>query len=144
MVKSTFKKIISSLLGFFGIMTFTSCYGMPVNDDWISLYGKVTGDDDGTAETPAVPIKGIKVTACDSDGNEIASSTTDENGEYYMEFEKSSEEMPNSLVYMFEDTDGAENGSYKTKTVTRELSSEDEIYQNYDVELERDETTSGN
>lgn len=123
-------------------MTFTSCYGMPANEDWFSLYGKVTGDHDGKAETPAVPVKGIRVTARDSDGNEIASSTTDENGEYYMEFEKSSEEMPNSLMYMFEDTDGAENGSYKKKTVTRTLSNTDEISQNYDVELEAD--TSGN
>lgn len=115
MAKNTLKKIITSILGFFGIMTFTSCYGMPVNDDWLSLCGTVTGDHDGKAETPAVPVKGIKVTARYSDGKEIDSSQTGERGMYFMEIDVSSGGAPRLIEYTFEDTDGAENGSYKKK-----------------------------
>lgn len=136
MIKSTFKKIITSILGFFGIMTFTSCYGMPANESWISLSGTVTGDDDGSASTPAVPVKGIRVSVQDSAGNGL-SSLTGEDGMYYMEMETEADVIPAYLTYIFEDIDGEENGSYKKKTETKEFTESGSGSFKVDAVLER-------
>lgn len=137
MIKSTFKKIITSILGFFGIMTFTSCYGMPANENWISLSGTVTGDDDGSASTPAVPVEGIRVSVQDSAGKELAYSQTDEDGMYYMEMETEADVIPAYLTYIFEDIDGEKNGSYKKKTETKEFTESGSGSFKVDAELER-------
>lgn len=137
MIKSTFKKIITSILGFFGIMTFTSCYGMPANESWISLSGTVTGDDDGSASTPAVPVEGIRVSVQDSEENELAFSQTDKDGMYYMEMETEADVIPAYLTYIFEDIDGKENGSYKKKTETKKFTESGSGGFEVDAELER-------
>lgn len=137
MIKSTFKKIITSILGFFGIMTFTSCYGMPANESWISLSGTVTGDDDGSASTSAVPVKGIRVSVQDSAGEELASSLTEEDGTYYMEMETEADVIPAYLTYIFKDIDSKENGSYKKKTETKKFTESGSGSFKVDAELER-------
>lgn len=137
MIKSTFKKIITSILGFFGIMTFTSCYGMPANENWISLSGTVTGDNDGSASTPAVPVEGIRVSVQDSEENELAFSQTNKDGMYYMEMETETDVIPAYLTYIFEDIDGKKNGSYKKKTETKEFTESGSGSFKVDAELER-------
>lgn len=137
MIKSTFKKIITSILGFFGIMTFTSCYGMPANENWISLSGTVTGDDDGNLSTPAVPVEGIRVSVQDSEGNGLAPSLTDKDGTYYMEMETEADVIPAYLIYIFEDIDGKKNGSYKKKTETKKFTESGSGSFKVDAELER-------
>lgn len=118
-------------------MTFTSCYGMPANESWISLSGTVTGDDDGSASTSAVPVKGIRVSVQDSAGEELASSLTEEDGTYYMEMETEADVIPAYLTYIFKDIDSKENGSYKKKTETKKFTESGSGSFKVDAELER-------
>lgn len=134
MRKGTFRKITTSILGFFGIMTFTSCYGMPAN--YTSLHGWVTGDDDGDTSTPAVPVEGIKVSVKDSTGREIATAMTDAGGYYDMEIDELSAELRgDTLTFIFEDIDGEENGSYETQTETKKFTEDGGDTLNVDAEL---------
>ena len=123
MRKGTFRKIISTILGFFGIMTFTSCYGMPAN--YTSLYGQVTGDDDGDTSTAAVPVEGIKVTVKDSADQTIGSTTTDTGGYYDMEIDEPPKSLRGKLTFIFEDIDGKENGSWEAATLPVEFAKSD-------------------
>ena len=116
MREGTFRKIITAILGFFGIMTFTSCYGMPAN--YTSLYGRVTGDDDRDDLTPAVPVQGIQVTVKDSADQTIGSTTTDTDGCSDLEIDEPPKSLRGKLTFTFEDIDGKENGSWETKTET--------------------------
>lgn len=135
MRKSPVQKIITAILGFFGIMTFTSCYGMPAN--YTSLYGKVTGDDDGDDSTLAVPVEGIKVSVKDSADQTLASTETGTDGTYWLEIDEKPEHLwGDNLTFVFEDIDGAENGSYKTKTETKKFTKDDGDSLNVDAVLE--------
>lgn len=116
MRKGSFRKIITAILGFFGIMTFTSCYGMPAN--YTSLYGRVTGNDDEDASTPAVPVQGIQVTVKDSADQTIGSTTTNTDGYYDLEIDEPPKSLRGKLTFTFEDIDGEENDSWETKTET--------------------------
>lgn len=123
-------------------MTFTSCYGMPANENWISLSGTVTGDNDGSASTPAVPVEGIRVSVQDSEENELAFSQTDKDGMYYMEMETEADVIPAYLTYIFKDIDGKKNGSYKKKTETKEFTESGPGSFEVNVVLEHDGTDS--
>ncbi|MDE6774594.1 MAG: radical SAM-associated putative lipoprotein [Treponemataceae bacterium] len=116
MREGSFRKIITAILGFFGIMTFTSCYGMPAN--YTSLYGRVTGDDDRDDLTPAVPVQGIQVTVKDSANQTIGSMTTNADGYYDLEIDEPPKSLRGNLTFTFEDIDGEENGVWETKTET--------------------------
>ena len=133
MRKGTFRKIITAILGFFGIMTFTSCYGMPAN--YTSLYGQVTGDDDGDASSPAVPVEGIKVTVKDSASQTIGSTTTDTDGYYDMEIDEPPKSLRGKLTFIFEDIDGKENGSWEAATLPVEFAKSDGDSLKVDAEL---------
>ncbi|MDE5614217.1 MAG: radical SAM-associated putative lipoprotein [Treponemataceae bacterium] len=133
MRKDSFRKIITAILGFFGIMTFTSCYGMPAN--YTSLYGQVTGDDDGDTSTAAVPVEGIKVTVKDSADQTIGSTTTDTDGYYDMEIDEPPKSLRGKLAFTFEDIDGGQNGSWETKTETIAFTKSDGDSLKVDAEL---------
>ena len=133
MRKGTFRKIISTILGFFGIMTFTSCYGMPAN--YTSLYGQVTGDDDGDTSTASVPVEGIKVTVKDSADQTIGSTTTDTDGYYDMEIDEPPKSLRGKLTFIFEDIDGEKNGSYNMATETIEFTKSDGYSLKVDAKL---------
>lgn len=123
MRESSFRKIITAILGFFGIMTFTSCYGMPAN--YTSLYGRATGDNDGDTSTPAVPVRGIQVTVKDSADQTIGSMTTNTDGYYDLEIDEPPKSLRGNLTFTFEDIDGEENGVWETKTETIEFTKSD-------------------
>ncbi len=133
MHKGTFRKIISTILGFFGIMTFTSCYGMPAN--YTSLYGQVTGDDDGDTSIPAVPVQGIQVTVKDSADQTIGSTTTNTDGYYDMEIDEPPKSLRGKLTFIFEDIDGEKNGSWETKEKIEEFAKSDGDSLKVDAEL---------
>lgn len=137
------RKIITSILGFFGIMAFTSCYGMPAN--YALLCGQVTGDNDGNPKTSAVPVAGIKVSVKDSAGREVASTTTDADGYYGMEIDKPSlEELRgDTLTFIFEDIDDEENGLYEMQTKTGKFTEDGGALLNVDVELKPKPKTEG-
>ena len=110
-IKAGFKKIIAILCNFLGLGLITGCddlvksfaamYGCPPY-----VAGQVTGDIDGNGNLE--PVEGIKVTV-NSDPKE--SDTTDEEGRYYLSHGKG------TFTLTFEDVDGDENGSFKTKKV---------------------------
>lgn len=116
---------ISSLMGTFG-----SClvaYGMPEPVAMYGTYvnynftGRVLGDidKDGTAE----PVKDIKVTlTCTNAQNEKTNTEvkTDEDGKYKINVSEGygwGEEAKYSYEVTFEDVDGDQNGSFKSKTL---------------------------
>lgn len=116
---------ISSLMGTFG-----SClvaYGMPEHVAMYGTYvnysftGRVLGDidKDGTAE----PVKDIKVTltCTDAENNKTTKDvTTNEDGEYKIKVSEGygwGKEAKYSYEVTFEDVDGDQNGSFKSKTL---------------------------
>ena len=110
-IKAGFKKIIAILCNFLGLGLITGC------DDFIKSFaamygcppyvaGHVTGDIDGDGNLE--PVEGIKVTV-NSDPEE--SVKTDEEGRYNLLHGKG------TFTLTFEDVDGDENGSFKTKKV---------------------------
>lgn len=133
----TLVKIGKKLIQIFGISsimgTFGSClvaYGMPEPYDYPSMYGtlinynftgRVLGDidKDGTAE----PVKDIKVTlTCTNAQNEKTNTEvkTDEDGKYKINVREGygwGKEAKYSYEVTFEDVDGDQNGSFKSKTL---------------------------
>lgn len=103
----TWKKIISTILGFLGIGTLVSCYGMPLGYSSVFISGSVNGDIDGDPDTPDQPIPDIEIRV-----NDEYRSTTNIEGKFFfcLDYEG---------VYKvsFVDVDNKENGSFKTKTI---------------------------
>lgn len=138
-IKAGLKKIIAILCNFLGLGLITGCddlvksfaamYGCPPY-----VAGQVTGDIDGDG-TPE-PVEGIKVTVI-SEQDEDVSDTTDEEGRYSLSHGKG------TFTVTFEDIDGEENGSFKTKKVENVEFKADENgwgidSDPLDVELERE------
>ena len=130
-------KIGKKLIQIFGISSFMgtlgSCivaYGMPepyvnpcmygtlVNYD---ISGTVSGDIDGDGNVE--PVKDIKVTltCTDTQNKKTTQETqTDENGKYSITVSEGygwGEEAKYSYKVTFDDVDGEENGSFKSKTI---------------------------
>jgi len=89
-------------------LLFQACYGTPIDNDSVTIHGKVSSKTD-------IPIQGIKVSV-----EHFSSELTNENGNF------------NIYVYgqtsydlQFEDIDGTSNGSYKTLKKTINLSDAD-------------------
>ena len=116
---------ISSLMGTFG-----SClvaYGMPEPVAMYGTYvnynftGTVFGDIDNDGNTE--PVKDIKVTLTCTDAKNkktAKNATTDEDGNYEIKVSEGygwGEEAKYSYEVTFEDVDGEENGSFKSKTI---------------------------
>lgn len=128
---------ISSLMGTFG-----SClvaYGMPEPYETPCMYGtfvnynftgRVLGDidKDGTAE----PVKDIKVTltCTNAENNKTTKNvTTDEDGKYKINVSEGygwGKEAKYSYEVTFDDVDGDQNGSFKSKTIKAEKSDSDD------------------
>lgn len=130
-IKSTCKKVITTLLGLLGVGTLTSCYGCFFPDDFF-LQGTITGDINGDGiieETEYVP--GIQVYVDD----ETEFSISSENGTYY-----TGTIYPGTHTITFKDADGAENGDFKDQTIEIEIK-EDDTYATFDtvkdIKLER-------
>lgn len=91
----TWQKIITAILGVLGIGTLTSCYGMPLNGEFIDFTGKVFYDHDNDPSTDPVPVSGIKVTGettLPRTEPTMDYSLTGENGEFWFSFFKSYED----------------------------------------------------
>ena len=136
-------KIGKKLIQIFGISsimgTFGSClvaYGMPepycmygtlVN---YNFTGRVLGDIDKDGKVE--PVKDIKVTlTCTNAQNEKTNSEvkTDEDGKYKINVSEGygwGEEAKYSYEVTFEDVDGDQNGSFKSKTIKAEKSDSDD------------------
>lgn len=80
-------------------LLFQACYGMPIDDDSVTIQGKVSSKTD-------IPIPGIKVSVESSD------CFTNENGNFFIYLTK--QEL---YKLQFEDVDGPKNGSYKPLTI---------------------------
>ena len=109
----TWQKIVTIILGFLGIGTLTSCYGMPEPSShfvYTTVNGEVWGDVDSNPETPDEPVKGISVCL-----NDKEKTTTDDNG--YFEFSFEYETYGHVVQEVYElslvDKDGTENGNFK-------------------------------
>ncbi len=124
-------KILRKIFTMLGVssvaFTFQACYGMPPIDGegtgfptLESISGKVT------SATTNKPIVGIKVTAGE------LSDTTKSDGSYYIEFSNNSLSEVNLVA---EDVDGAEHGSYATKSKTVTLMVDDRTVENIELEL---------
>ena len=103
----TWKKIISTILGFLGIGTLVSCYGTPYGLGGAYIYGDVYGDVDGNPETPDEPVPDIEVYV-----NDKYQCTTNLEGRFgfFVNYE-------GSYKVSFVDADEAENGSFETKII---------------------------
>ena len=119
----TWKRIVGTILGVFGIGTLTSCYG--VYEDEFDIYGNVKGKVDGTEKT----IEGIEVSLYKrSDSSKINDTKTDKDGYYnFLALEDASYKL------VFKDVDGEKNGSFKQKEVDIEYGG------NFSVTLENAE-----
>ena len=104
----TWKKIISTILGFLGIGTLVSCYGMPLGYDSKYISGSVYGDIDGDPETPDQPIPDIEVRVNDNEYKCI----TNHDGRFYF-----SVDYEGSYKISFIDVDNEENGSFENKII---------------------------
>ncbi len=131
-LKRDFKKVIAGVAAFCGMGVLTSCYGCPMTDESVfPVSGTVMGASEKSVSGISV-VSGIKVTLM-RDGKEIASTETDDSGDYYMEFFYNElEEAEYQLV--FEDIDGEENGTYKTKVQT--VNADGKKYIRLDVQLD--------
>lgn len=110
----TWKKILSLILGFLGIGTLTSCYGMiPMdpNEIPIDFAGIVIGDIEDDDINDPVPIPGIKVSLFSYETN------TDSDG-YFSFSLPPSDKYPIDYEIIFEDVDDEKNGSFKNTTKT--------------------------
>jgi len=76
-------------------LLFQACYGMPMDEESVTIQGKVSSKTD-------IPIPGIKVSVESSD------HFSNENGNFFIYLPKQE-----SYKLQFEDVDGPENGSYK-------------------------------
>lgn len=122
----TWQKIITAILGVLGIGTLTSCYGMPLNGEFIEFTGKVFYDHDNDSSTDPVPVSGIKVTGettLPRTEPTMDYSLTGENGEFWFSFFKSYEDEARAAAptpdytITFTDIDGEDNGNLKDLTV---------------------------
>ncbi len=111
----TAKKTFATAMGILGIGTLTSCYGMPPNQNNSYIEGQVKN---GTSAESVV--KGIKVTLLDSEGNEMYSTTSDENGFYSFNV------LTGGYSVKFEDVDGIEP-EYETQEIPAKSSHPGEI-----------------
>jgi hypothetical protein len=98
-------------------LLFQACYGMPIDDDSVTIQGKVSSKTD-----IPVPIPGIKVSVESSD------HFTNENGNFFIYLPKQE-----SYKLQFEDVDGPENGSYKPLIKTVNL---DDINTTLQIQLD--------
>ena len=113
----TLRKILGSVLGFFGIGALTACYGVDEGRmrDGRMIYGNVTNES-------GEMLSGIKVST-----KEVNSPTTFTKNGYY------SLSLPDSVksctVY-FEDVDGEANGSYQKDSVEVDFNISDVFSEN--------------
>lgn len=122
----TWKKVLGLILGFLGIGTLTSCYGMP--DDFygdlkrpsIDVYinGIVKGDIDGDGQTEPVP--GISVETSRSKTETTNNGSFEILTSYY-------EDSGYDYIY-FSDIDAEENGFFESKYMEPQYSDENVIY----------------
>ena len=150
-LKLTFSKVLvkigKKLIQIFGISsimgTFGSClvaYGMPEPVAMYGTYvnynftGTVLGDIDKDGKTE--PVKDIKVTlTCTNAQNEKTNTEvkTDEEGKYTINVSEGygwGKEAKYSYEVTFEDVDGDQNGSFKSKTIdagTSESSEKEDV-----------------
>ena len=118
----TWKRIVGTILGILGIGTLTSCYGVPEDEFYYDIYGKVTGNINGTEK----PIEDICVELY-KNGKFNKAIHTDSDGWYeFRELEGT------TYMVRFSDTDGAENGSFKTKVIDITLT--DDFHKNITLE----------
>ena len=111
---------------------FHACYGTPYD------YGydiKVTGTV--KSKTTNLPIKGIKVSVA----NSVNYGITDENGhfDFYACISNyggdSEKQIPsNSIPILFADIDGTENGSFTDKEIVIDITGQDEVKINIELE----------
>lgn len=120
------KKIVYSVLGTLGMGTLVSCYGMPVNGFYSCVQGTVM--DSGRNAIPEIQVSVRK------NGYERV-VTTDEDGYYCIEV-LAENDSNYTCTLEFKDIDGAENGSFKTKTEV--IRFDDEMFLQKDVQLEED------
>lgn len=128
----TWKKIVTLILGFLGIGTLTSCYGVlpPLRTKFIT--GTVMGDIDGDGIDE--PVSGIQYTF-------ISDEYSCEGliGSYYPDgrFDIETSKADISFGITFTDIDGEENGSFKTKTITGKSTFDEEYLDLGEIHLEK-------
>lgn len=134
----TWKKIVALILGFLGIGTLTSCYGVlpPLISKVIT--GTVMGDIDGDGIDE--PVSGILYTFITGEyqrregviGNGLS-------GSYYSNgrFEIETSKADISFGITFTDFDGEENGFFKTKTITGKSPYDEEYLDLGEIHLEK-------
>lgn len=106
------RRVLRIMLGFFGLNTFTACYGIASYSPYISVWGKVV---DGRDE----PVQGIKVSGENGKGNEFVTS---EKGEFGYYSHCKADEVPQTLTLKFTDPDGPANGGeFEEKIVSVNL-----------------------
>ncbi|MCR4940066.1 MAG: radical SAM-associated putative lipoprotein [Treponemataceae bacterium] len=116
-------KLAYSILAALGMGTIVSCYGMPVNGYYSSVYGKVTAPGNNA-------LQGIKVTISKGDSHNV--TYTGAEGSYYLEFLVDYDNPAYTIE--FKDVDGSENGSFKTKSDSVSFNNDTIIKK--DIELE--------
>ena len=130
------RKLLRAIFGGISLtavaFVFQACYGMDTDCRFDTrLSGKVM------SKTTNLPIKGIKVTIA----NSVNYGITDENGnfDFYAcihdywgdsEIQVSS----NSIPVLFADIDGTENGSFTNKEIIIDISGQDEVKINIELD----------
>ena len=126
-IRRIWKKVICAVCAVLGIGTLVSCYGMPMNGYYTCVHGKVTDSEDN-------PVQGIQVTVQSVFRNND-NALTDEVGSYSVEV-FALMGRSNIITLEFKDIDGAENGSFKTKSEKLDLNKSIELEKN--IVLEED------
>lgn len=147
----TWKKIVSIVLGFLGIGTLTSCYGMPYIDNPDEMYGcphnkyfvsgTVTGDTDGDGKYE--PLQKIEISVkkidipedgsyggytpySDENGNFVVTVITD-NGYEDENYNPNANRFSATFTDRADNTDDERKVTFKTFEYTFKFDEEDEI-----------------
>lgn len=148
----TWKKIVSLILGFLGIGTLVSCYGMPITENPLGgknylLQGRVYGDIDDDGEMEEIPNIQVSsnygTTKTNESGNfKILGYTEPENFIYDKDPHAEDDDIIIKREFIkleINDTDGEQNGKFKSTTLNYFVDSYDSFHNDIDIELEKDE-----
>lgn len=117
----TWKKLVAVVMGFLGIGTLVSCYGMPIDYNNFEVSGTVYGDIDGDGINEPIPGIGVSIDNKPSAYN--YDSITGADGKFIQNSVFPTFDDVSNLEYTlyFTDIDDEENGSFEDKSVTFKL-----------------------